>query len=407
MLKNLHPDKALEVILENAHSLRLKLGDETISLENALGRAASRKMISEIDHPPFAKSAMDGFAYRTADQQTIYRVVESVQAGSFSDASLHDDEVVRIMTGAPIPEGAAGVQRVEWTTDAGKDEQGRSLVRFSLKEKINNIIEAGENLKKGELLLTPRMLQPQDIGILAAGGCARIDVAKQPRVCVVSTGNEIMAAGQKLAKARIYDSNGPQLTAQARQAGADAHFLGIVPDERSALLAVLIKALAEYDILVLSGGVSMGDFDLVPSVLQELGVEPIFHNLAMRPGKPTFFGKTDTCAVFGLPGNPVSTFVNFEVLVKPFIHACMGIEYKPRMARARLARELARKGSDRVEFLPGILEADEFGLHASPLPYHGSSMITVLERADILFRMELGQSSIPEGAIVDVRLIRP
>ena len=407
MLKNLHPEKALEVILETARVMRMKLGDETIALENALGRVASQKIISEIDHPPFAKSAMDGFAYRLADQKTLYHVVESVQAGSFSNTSLHNDEVVRIMTGAPIPEGATGVQRVEWTKEAGKDENGRTLVQFLLKEKVTNIIEAGENLKKGEPLLTPRMLQPQDIGILAAGGFAQLSVAKQPRVCIVSTGNEIEAAGQKLLKAKIYDSNGPQLTAQTRQAGAIAHFLGIVPDEKYALMKLLKKALAEYDIILLSGGVSMGDFDFIPSVLPELAVEPIFHKLLMRPGKPTFFGKTNSCAVFGLPGNPVSTFVNFEVLIKPFIYACMGIEYKPRMVKARLARELERRDSDRVEFLPGILEIDEFGLLASPLPYHGSSMITVLERADILLKMELGQSRIPGGAIIDARLIRP
>lgn len=407
MLKNIHPDEALEIIIDAANSLRSRLGDETIDLENALYRVLSKNIFSKIDHPPFAKSAMDGFAYRTSNQQTLYHVVDSVQAGSVSALGLDDDEVVRIMTGAPVPEGAVGVQRIEWTTDAGEDEQGRRCVRFSMKEKITNIIAAGENLKKGELLLSPRMLLAQDIGILAAGGCARLDVAKQPRVGIISTGNEITQAGEDLAPAKIYDSNGPQLTAQARQAGAVAHFLGIFPDEKSALRAALSKAINELDLVILSGGVSMGDFDLIPSVLQELDVKPIFHNLAMRPGKPTFFGKTEKCAVFGLPGNPVSTFVNFEVLVKPFIYASMGLNYKPRIVKARLSRELIRKGSDRVEFLPGVLEADEHGLRASPLIYHGSSMITVLAQADVLFRMELGQAHIPEGEVVDVRLIRP
>jgi molybdopterin molybdotransferase len=271
---------------------------------------------------------------------------------------------------------------------------------------VDNVIRKGENLKKGELLLSPRILAAQDIGILASGGFADVEVVGRPRVGVVSTGDEIEAPGSALPAASIYDSNGPQLCAQASAAGALARFFGIVRDREGALSAVLSRALDESDIVLVSGGVSMGDFDLVPHVLQTLDVEAVFHSLAMRPGKPTFFGMRGKTAVFGLPGNPVSTFVNFEVLVKPCLYAMAGLDFMPSVVAARLGKTLARRGVDRVEFLPARLESGPEGMVAIPLNYHGSSMITVLADADALLRMELGQDRVEEGVIVDARRIR-
>ena len=255
-------------------------------------------------------------------------------------------------------------------------------------------------------MLNPRILAAQDVGILASSGLAIVEVSGRPIVGVVSTGDEIEEAGKPLPVASIYDSNGPQLCAQATAAGAETRFYGILRDREEALSEVLSQALDECDLVLVSGGVSLGDFDLVPSILEKLGVEPVFHSLAMRPGKPTFFGIRGNVAVFGLPGNPVSTFVNFEVLVKHFLHAMMGLEYKPAMTAARLDSSLKRKGTDRVEFLPARLLATERGMSVRPLDYHGSSMITVLAEADALLRMELGQSLIEEGTVVDARRIR-
>ncbi|MDH7483642.1 MAG: molybdopterin molybdotransferase MoeA [Spirochaetales bacterium] len=406
MRTNLHPDEALEIVLQAARAAHQHLAEEKIPLEQALGRALAHDVLSPIDHPPFDKAAMDGFAFRESQPGRTYTVIDAVPAGKSSSSPLGEGEVMRIMTGAPIPPGAAGVQRFEWTRDAGTDAEGRPLVTFTQQEKITNIIARGENLRQGEPLLSPRMLQPQDIGILAASGIAKVQVWRKPRVSIISTGDEIVAAGTALPPSCIYDSNGPQLVAQAQLAGAEARFLGIVPDRVEALRGALATALAESEIVILSGGVSMGDFDLIPKVLRQTGVAPVFHTLKMRPGKPTFFGVRDRVAVFGLPGNPVSTFVNFEVLVKPFILASMGLEHAPRMIRARLASALSRKGSDRVEFLPCTLAADEQGMLVRPLRYHGSSMITVLAHAQALVRMELGQERIEAGEYLDARLIR-
>lgn len=406
LLTNLHPDEALRLLKEAAVPLEDQLGTETVTLDRALGRALARDLYASLDHPPFAKAAMDGYAYVRGTESDRYTVIDAVPAGKASSKKLAKGEAVRIMTGAPLPEGASGVQRIEWTDELGMDSQGRPLVRFRLREKIDNIIARGENLSRGSLLMTRRLLMPQDIGILAADGIGKVEVRRKPLVGIISTGDEIVPAGTALPPAAIYDSNGPQLAAQAAAAGAEVMTFGIVQDREDALSEVLSRALSQCTVVILSGGVSMGDYDLVPRVLQNLGVEPVFHSLKMRPGKPTFFGKTDKTAVFGLPGNPVSTFVNFEVLVKPFLYACMGLDYTPPMLRVRLASPLMRKGSDRVEFLPGTIHPSQEGMTAEPLPYHGSSMITVLAHAQVLFRMEIGQERIEAGAYTDARLIR-
>ena len=407
MLNDIHPDRALEIIASAARRLRPVPATEAVALAEALGRVLPRHLSSAIDHPPFDKSAMDGYAYPAIVPEGIYRVVGAVAAGRGASLSPERGEVIKIMTGAALPPGALGVQRIERTREAGTDASGLPLVAFTEPERFTNIITRGENLTAGSPLLSPRVLRPQDIGILAAAGFATIEAAKRPLVGVVSTGDELLTQGQALSGSSIYDSNGPQLVAQACAAGTMTRFYGIVPDRGEMLEEVLRRALGECDILLVSGGVSMGDFDFVPSILGKLGVEPIFHRLAMKPGKPTFFGTGPRTAVFGLPGNPVSTFVNFEILVKPCILAMMGLDCSPPAAVAILGAALERRETDRVEFYPARLAETGEGLEALPLSYHGSSMITVLAEADVLLRMEIGQKRLEKGAIVHARRLRP
>lgn len=406
MRTNIHPDEALALILDVAQRNFLRPATERVPIDAANGRALSLSIASPIDHPPFDKSAMDGFAFSKTAATNLYRVIDSVSAGRSSGAELKQGEAIRIMTGSPIPNGADAVQRIEWTEEAGHDAAGFPLVLFSRPETSDNIIRKGENLRKGAELLSPRILSAQDIGILAAGGFFEVEVSVKPRVAVISTGDEIEAPGAALSGASIYDSNGPQLCAQAHAAGAAVKYYGIVRDSPDDLRAVFSRALDENDLVLISGGVSMGDLDLVPSVLASLGIETVFHSLAMRPGKPTFFGRRDATVVFGLPGNPVSTFVNFEVLAKPYLFKAMGLPYNPPIVAARLGSPLVRKGTDRVEFLPAKLGVSPEGMVATPLDYRGSSMINVLADADALLRMELGQSRIEKGEMVDARRIR-
>lgn len=410
----LHPDEALSLVLAAGHRCPRRL--DRVPLAEALGRLLPTALIATVDQPPFDKAAMDGFAFDPDRPAEIYRVDEVIAAGgtpgetgrshdASSDSSL--GRAARIMTGAPLPPGTSAVQRFEWTEAAGRGPDGAALVRFTAPETLSNVIRRGENLRSGEVLLGPRILAAQDLGILASSGYAEVEVARRQVVGVLSTGNELREPGSPLGPASIYDSNGPSLTALARAGGAEAHFYGLVPDEEAALRHILSRALEDCDVVMLSGGVSMGDFDYVPRVLEALGVERIFHRIAMKPGKPTFFGMRGDTAVFGLPGNPVSTFVNFEVLVRPHLYARMGFAYTSRLLPVRLAQPIVRRETDRVEFFPARLEAGPAGALARPLRYHGSSMLSVLAEADLLIRVEIGTGRVDEGEMVDARLVRP
>ncbi|HOV94361.1 MAG TPA: molybdopterin molybdotransferase MoeA [Spirochaetales bacterium] len=434
MVRDIHPDEAIALVIATAVKVCPKPKTEKVGLDAALGRRLARSYFSPIDHPPFTKASMDGFAFSSQAQENavnagtpqgnVHRVTQIIAAGGPWPEPISGTDVARIMTGAPIPRGADAVQRIEWTEEAGKDAQGRPLVRFMRQETARNVIGQGENLKSGQLLLSPRVLMPQDIGILAAAGIAEPEVAVRPRVVVVSTGNEVVGVGEERTAAAIYDSNGPQLRAQAQAFGCLAEYWGIVPDDRGLLATTLSRALGAADIVLISGGVSMGDFDLVPAVLSDLGVEPVYHSIKMRPGKPSYLGVVGNTAVFALPGNPVSTFVNFEILVKPYIRVMTGAQEGEGslVVPCRLKKALERTLCDRVEFWPAKLTIEthsasdaeisadsakkEPTLCATPLEYGGSSMINILSEANVLLRMEIGQTELKSGEIVNARLIR-
>ncbi len=404
----LHPDEALELVLSVARSAFEAAGGltalESLPLSEALGRWMPEAQYSTIDQPPFDKSAMDGFAVATgAPGQELpgpWRVIGTIAAGAPAPRRPGPGEAVRVMTGAPVPEGTTFVQRVEFTQMAGEE-----LVRFTEAERGDNLIRRGENLCKGALLIHPGRLTPAGIGLLASSGFATVRVAKQAIVGIISTGDELAAQGEALGPAAIYDSNGPQLLAQAAAAGALPRFYGIIRDDEEALAAAFDKALTECDVLLVSGGVSMGDFDHVPRVLASLGVTRVFHRIAMRPGKPTWFGRRGNRAVFGLPGNPLSTFVNFEVLITPYLAARMGVPWSAPILSLPLGIELSRRGADRVEYLPVAIETREGRSVALPLRYHGSSMLSVLASAEGLARLEIGVERVPEGGYVSVGLL--
>ena len=413
----IHPDEAIALIARFRREPEL----ETVELRQALGRILSVPIRGTMDQPPFDKSAMDGWAWNpvsgASNPDTPLRVRGVIAAGSASIAGdrpnepLEPGEAVRIMTGAPLPVGASRVQRIEWSrtlesdgraTPGGSASSSGSFVGFTKKESFDNIIRRGENARSGELLLSPRILSAQDIAILAADGRAAVEVARRPVVGVLSTGTELADPGEALSDAAIYDSNRPQILTQLASPAFEIRDLGRLGDDYETTIAAVRSALETCDVLVLSGGVSMGDFDYVPRALKTAGIEELFHGVAMKPGKPTWFGTDGRAFVIGLPGNPVSVFVNTEFLVKELLCTLCGIKYKPLIFPTPAAEDLRRKGTDRVEFLP--VRIDREGFHA--VPYGGSSGLQALAAADGFVRFEIGCDSIPKGGIELVRLVR-
>jgi len=366
---------------------------ETVELDRALGRALARPIVSPIDSPPFAKSAMDGFA--VADEAASYRILDTVAAGASPGRGVGRGECVRIMTGAMLPPGATRVIRKEYV------EERDGTIRALRPETGGNVIARASNLAAGDVLLGPKVLAAQDIGILAASGIAEVPVAVPPVTAILCTGPEIRAAGEPLGPGQIYDSNGPQLAAQLAAMHCPARRLGTVPDEPVALSRALAAAMEGCGLLLLTGGVSEGDFDFVPRCLADLGADILFHRVAVKPGKPTLFARRGDAWIFGLPGNPVSTFVIFELFVRPFLYRRLGLDWRPRIVRGTLDAAVRRRGAERTEFLPVAVR----GGMVTPVAFHGSAHLNALAGMDGLLRVEKGVAEIARGTEVDARLV--
>jgi molybdopterin molybdotransferase len=373
---------------------------ETVALAEALGRVLASPVVAAVDSPPFDKAAMDGYAVLAAEAGESLAVVETIAAGQVPRLTVRAGQASKIMTGAMLPEGARKVVRVEYT----EEREGRVLIRQP--EPYDNVIRRAENLRAGQPLLSPRVLEPQDIGVLASQGIGAVEVAVPPLVGILTTGSELASAGEALRPGQIYNSNGPQLCAQVAAMRGRQRYYGLVPDDPQALGERLDEPLRECEVVLLSGGVSMGDLDFVPGVLESKGARILFHKLALKPGKPTLFAVAEGARpggtyVFGLPGNPVSTFIVFEVFVKALLYRLMGIDHRPRQVRLPLGQPLRRRDTERLEYRPVHLEAGR----VLPTEYHGSSHLNALAGAEGLIRIERGVAQLEEGTLVDVRLL--
>ncbi len=382
-------------IIEILNNQKQSKNKETVPLRTASGRMLINPVVSKMDSPPFDKSAMDGWAVCEGDHRGPWRLIETVAAGDVAVRSLKKGECTAIMTGAKIPQGCGKIIRIEYT------ERELNTVRLTTEEPLENIIHKGENLKTGDMVLTPRLLKPGDIGILASLGLAEVEVAVPPRIGIVTTGSEIREPGSPLKEGEIYNSNGPQLVSQAESISCPVQYYGITVDDQTKLYDTIQKALDENDILILSGGVSMGEFDFIPGTLEKLNVKKEFHKAAIKPGRPLWFGSREDCFVFGLPGNPVSTYILFEVFVKHLIWHYCGLNYKPDVLRGELAKEIRRQSCDKTEFLPVSFKDNKVW----PIKYHGSSHLNAMADADGLIVIDKGIREVAAGEIVHVRLL--
>lgn len=367
---------------------------ETVPLDRARGRMLAKAVLSPLDQPPFDKAAMDGWAIKADEKGTELQVLETIAAGEVGSGTVEPGYCSAIMTGAKLPVGAERIIRVEYSRREG------NKVFIEKDDPLKNIIYKGENMKAGDVVLTPRVLRPADIGILASMGFAEIEVIKAPSIGIVATGTELKEPGTKLEEGEIYNSNGHQLMAQADMWGCLTNYYGITVDDKDKLRMTITKALSENDIVLLSGGVSMGEFDFIPVLLEEAGVEKLFHRIAVKPGKPLWFGKNSNTFVFGMPGNPVSTFILFEVFVKHLIQHLAGLTYRPAYLRGVLGKDIRRKTWDRTEFLPVRWEEED----VVPLSYHGSSHLNALAEAQGLIIVDRNVREVKKGETVNVRI---
>ncbi len=376
---------------------------ERVPLAQAYGRTLAEPVVSRENIPPFDNAAMDGFAVRSADLTTLpasLRVVEDVRAGGMPSHSVAPGTCARIMTGAPVPEGADTVVPVEWT-EAGEDAGTVRILRVP--PAGGHVRRAGEDVRAGETVLgAGAVVTPPVVGLLATLGYAEVAVRVPPRVAVVATGDELVPPEATPGPGQIRNANGPALAAQARAAGAEVlpplHARDTLEDIRGAVERAL-----EADVLVFSGGVSVGDYDFVKQVLDEMGLTLRFWKVRQRPGKPLAFGLLGGKPVFGLPGNPVSSAVCFEQYVRPALAKMLGrVEVlRPRL-RAVLAAP-AKKVAGLHYFARGVAATDADGCLTVRLSGpQGSHVYTSVVRANCLVHLPEALQDPEAGTLVDV-----
>ncbi|MDT7745891.1 MAG: molybdopterin molybdotransferase [Actinomycetota bacterium] len=382
-------------------------GTETVPLARARDRVLATDLTSPVALPPFANSAMDGYAVRAADlaaAPVTLPVPEDIPAGRVDGPPLVPGTAHRIMTGAPLPEGADAVVQVEWT-DGGRP--GATVTVAKAVDAGQSVRGAGEDVTAGQVVLTAgTVLGPAQIGLAAAVGAAEIPVHRRPRVLVLSTGSELVAPGQPLRHGQIHESNGPMLAAAVDDAGGQSRLLRFVPDDVEEFLGTLDAALTEpTDLLITSGGVSAGAYEVVKDAFASRGVT--FAKVAMQPGMPQGAGRYvhdgHAVPVVTLPGNPVSSLVSFEVFVRPVLRAAAG---HPHPGRARVTARVAedlRSPAGRRQFRRGRLDAVTGTV--SPVGAAGSHLLAALAHADCLFVVGEDVTEVAAGSEVEVWLL--
>jgi len=386
--------EAYDIVMNSAR----RLGSQRVELGLALNRVLAEDVASDMDMPPFNKSTMDGFACRRADLANELTVIETILAGAMPKRTVGRNQCAKIMTGAVVPQGADCVIMVEHT-----EAVAHNRIRFVGKDTNSNICPKGQDVKKGDVILRAGVLvKAQHIAMLASFGCIRPLVSVQPRVGIIASGDELVEPDQKPTACQIRNSNSYQLAAQVADSSAIPTNYGIAADTRECIGEVLKEAMAENDVVIISGGVSVGDSDLVRDILKGINVRLLFERVAVKPGRPTVFGVSGKAFCFGLPGNPVSSFVMFELLVKPFLYKMMGHDLKPTFSRGQLQTTVKRQMAERDSWL--LVTLAENG-RVAQIDYHGSAHINALCEADGLLCVPAGVAEIKEGTAVTVRQI--
>jgi molybdopterin molybdotransferase len=395
-------EEARRLVLEHVSPLP----SERVELRASLGRVLAEDVASPEDVPAFDSSAMDGFAVRAADTRgarrdspVTLRVVDESRAGHPARASLGIGQAIAISTGAVIPTGADAVVRVEETSS------GDGLVEVLCEvEAHGDIRYAGEDIRDGDTVLESGVrLGPAELGVLASSARSAVICHRRPTVWTLATGDELIEPGQPMRPGAVRNSNAYSIPALAERAGAEVTGVAVVADDPDVTRAAIAQTL-QSDVTVICGGVSVGAHDHVKQALADLGVEEVFWRVALKPGKPTWFGKHEGGLVFGLPGNPVSAMVTFTLLVRPALMALSGRQPERRRTTARLGRDY-EKAPGRAHAVRCRLELREDGWHAQPAEQHGSHILTSMLGADALAIIPTASGDLRAGERVEIELL--
>jgi molybdenum cofactor synthesis domain-containing protein len=398
-------EDALNLILERTPILT----EEEVLLAEGIGRALRRDAVSDLDLPPFDRARMDGYALRasetkgaTVDHPARLRAVGEAAAGFSFAGEVKPGEAVRIMTGAPVPSGADAVQKIEVINvlDDGFIEVTEEVKNEQFITPRGTEARAGDVMVKAGELITPAVA-----AVLASFGYARVTVSRRPRLALLSTGTELVEVDRKPGPSQIRTSTTYSLAGYAQAAGAEVISAGIVLDDFTATREAIAKALESSDVVMLSGGVSMGDYDLVKPALKYLGADVIVEKVAMHPGNPTVFAKIGEKLIFGLPGNPVSVAVSFHLFARPALLKMLGLN-EIHLPRARVFAARSVKGAPpRRSHQPGKLVIRDGRVEAEPLKWSGSSDLVAFMNAAILIVVPEDRSMIEAGELVEVILL--
>ena len=378
---------------------------EHVSIEHALGRVLAEDVVADTDLPPFDRAQMDGYAVRAQDVKEVpvrLRIAGESAAGRGWHHQLEEGHAVRIMTGAPVPVGADSVQQVELTTEL---KDGTVVELLETVETGKSIVPRGAEIKAGEVVLNAgTTINAAMLAVLAAFGYAQVPVFRKPCVAVLATGSELVAVDQKPGQDQIRDSNNYSISAYAELAGAVVERMPLTGDETSLLKEQISEAAKRNDLIVTSGGVSMGVYDVTKAALKELDAEIFFERVALRPGKPTVFARLPNgTLVFGLPGNPVSVSVTFNLFARTALLSMQGTA-EPELKRETAVLARSVKGTaDRENYLPAQLTSNDDGeLVAFPLKWGGSSDFVAFALTTALVIVPANVKAIEAGSLVNV-----
>lgn len=406
---NLSPEEALSQILENVNKCEI----ERVDLLEGLGRVLAEDITSEIDVIPFNNAAMDGFAVRRDDlanasenTPVVCKVIDEVPAGGHFDGEIHAGEVVRIMTGAEVPDSADAVVKYEIVDYLDKDGMPGTSVAFSaFPKEFDNIRRKGEEVKAGEVVVAAgEVLGAGGLGFIANCGVDKVMVYKKPRVAIISIGSELTPAGSELKPGCIYESNSFALSATALEAGAIPTHIGIVKDDFDSLCEAVKDAASKFDFVVTSGGASNGDFDFIKAAIEKMG-DLKFSLVNMRPGKCQTFGLVDGTPVMGLPGNPAAAYCGFEILIRPALLAMQGHTCLTRPTFKAVLVGDRKKSNTRRMYLRGFAEITPDGQHIfTPAKNQSSGIYGPIQQSNCLAILPEGKvegGKVLDGTVVD------